>query len=283
MELPINLLVILSIAVIVLIAGIAVFMGVWNPFSGAQVQGANFRQQCSLWANSGCSGSTPAKVCKYACGVVPNIEPATAANCGIVADPASTTGDCTSIKYTGTDSTKDRVIRQSCGCPGTAPVWIDNFQWSAMKIQVDQEKCIGCGTCSSTCPVSLYEVVKKKSGIRSDALKSSKKEGSKLIFFTDECIGCRACEVQCPEGAIVVSDEWKLSEISELLISIILFKKATTTNFMSKKLQKIAYVLGALFGDGCFYKNKNNVRIIFSVTDRDFIEKVSENIRDTFI
>jgi NAD-dependent dihydropyrimidine dehydrogenase PreA subunit len=57
-----------------------------------------------------------------------------------------------------------------------------------VKIVVDNAKCTGCGTCSETCPVAVYEIKDKKS----------------VPVKPDECLVCRACEVQCPESAIQV-------------------------------------------------------------------------------
>ncbi|RLE57881.1 MAG: ferredoxin [Thermoprotei archaeon] len=53
---------------------------------------------------------------------------------------------------------------------------------------VDMNKCTGCGTCASVCPVGVFEI----------------KEGKAHVVKPEECIGCRACETQCPTGAIKV-------------------------------------------------------------------------------
>jgi len=59
-------------------------------------------------------------------------------------------------------------------------------------VKVDLEKCTGCGTCVTTCPVGVFELTKN-----GDAEKSKP-------VNQDQCIVCRACEVQCPESAITV-------------------------------------------------------------------------------
>jgi NAD-dependent dihydropyrimidine dehydrogenase PreA subunit len=72
------------------------------------------------------------------------------------------------------------------------PRFSSNSSWNGenkmVKIQVNSEKCTGCGTCADTCPVGVYEIKDKKS----------------VPAKPDECLVCRACEVQCPEGAIQV-------------------------------------------------------------------------------
>lgn len=56
------------------------------------------------------------------------------------------------------------------------------------KVIVDAEKCTGCGTCVSVCPVGVYELV----------------EGKAKPTNPDACIGCRACETNCPTNAISI-------------------------------------------------------------------------------
>ena len=51
---------------------------------------------------------------------------------------------------------------------------------------VNKEKCIGCGTCVSVCPVGAI---------------SFDKDGKAVIDKT-KCIHCGACEASCPVGAI---------------------------------------------------------------------------------
>jgi NAD-dependent dihydropyrimidine dehydrogenase PreA subunit len=57
-----------------------------------------------------------------------------------------------------------------------------------VEVNVDNEKCDGCGTCVDICPVDVFEI----------------KEEKCYVVNPDECLVCKACEVQCPNGAIEV-------------------------------------------------------------------------------
>ena len=62
------------------------------------------------------------------------------------------------------------------------------------KIDVDFEKCTGCGTCVDACPVNVYEL-------------DEETKKTKLIN-PDDCLDCKACEIQCEAEAIkIISDE----------------------------------------------------------------------------
>ncbi|MCD6465198.1 4Fe-4S binding protein [Candidatus Bathyarchaeota archaeon] len=60
-----------------------------------------------------------------------------------------------------------------------------------VKIEVDPEKCTGCGTCVEVCPVGVYEI----------------KDNKAVPVNVDECLLCRACETQCPSNAITIEEE----------------------------------------------------------------------------
>jgi len=65
---------------------------------------------------------------------------------------------------------------------------ISNGEITLVKINVNLDKCTGCGTCVDVCPVGVYEL----------------RNGKSSPVKVDECLVCRACETQCPENAIEV-------------------------------------------------------------------------------
>ena len=54
-----------------------------------------------------------------------------------------------------------------------------------MAVQIDSEKCTGCGLCVEICPVEAIGMENKKAQV--DA---------------DKCVDCGQCVVQCPAEAI---------------------------------------------------------------------------------
>ena len=66
-----------------------------------------------------------------------------------------------------------------------------------VKVTVDYTKCDGDGTCSSVCPVSVFEMQDKP---------EFKGKQKAVPVNNDACIVCRACEVQCPQQAITIEE-----------------------------------------------------------------------------
>jgi len=58
------------------------------------------------------------------------------------------------------------------------------------KIEVDEEKCIGCSECVDVCPVDVYEIQNEKS----------------VPVHAEECIGCESCIEVCEQEAITVTE-----------------------------------------------------------------------------
>lgn len=58
------------------------------------------------------------------------------------------------------------------------------------EVNIDKEKCTGCGECVDICPAGVLELVNEKS------------EATKV----EECLGCESCVETCPESAIEVKE-----------------------------------------------------------------------------
>ena len=59
---------------------------------------------------------------------------------------------------------------------------------NVVTLELDNEKCIGCGVCSTVCPHAVLDVVGKKA----------------RIVDIDSCMECGACAQNCLAGAISV-------------------------------------------------------------------------------
>lgn len=55
-------------------------------------------------------------------------------------------------------------------------------------LELDQEKCIGCGMCAAVCPHGVFEVEERKA----------------QVVDLDACIECGACAGNCPVEALQV-------------------------------------------------------------------------------
>lgn len=56
-------------------------------------------------------------------------------------------------------------------------------------LELDREKCTGCGMCVAVCPHAVFEIVDKKA----------------KIIDKDGCMECGACGLNCPVSAISVA------------------------------------------------------------------------------
>ena len=59
---------------------------------------------------------------------------------------------------------------------------------NVVTLQLDTEKCIGCGMCEIVCPHRVFAV----------------ENGKARIMDRDACMECGACEMNCPVDAIQV-------------------------------------------------------------------------------
>jgi NAD-dependent dihydropyrimidine dehydrogenase PreA subunit len=59
------------------------------------------------------------------------------------------------------------------------------------KVTVDEEKCIGCGSCVDICPSEVYELQNEKA----------------TVVNVEECVGCESCVESCEQGAITVEED----------------------------------------------------------------------------
>ncbi len=66
------------------------------------------------------------------------------------------------------------------------------------RVEVDEEKCIGCGACAKICPSTAIDV---------------EQEQDKMVlrFWHSKCIRCGSCKDICPPEAITMSKEYRLA------------------------------------------------------------------------
>ncbi len=66
------------------------------------------------------------------------------------------------------------------------------------RLEVDIDKCIGCGACANACPPRLISVIEL--------------DGRRIIEFAlGKCTYCARCAEVCPEQAISMSQEFELA------------------------------------------------------------------------
>lgn len=54
-------------------------------------------------------------------------------------------------------------------------------------VEIDREKCEGCGECAEACPGSVLGMVDGK---------------AEIVGSLDDCLGCESCTSVCPSGAV---------------------------------------------------------------------------------
>jgi len=58
-------------------------------------------------------------------------------------------------------------------------------------IEIELEKCTGCGECVEGCPGDVYDLV----------------DGKAKVIHIDECHGCHSCEELCESEAITIKEK----------------------------------------------------------------------------
>jgi NAD-dependent dihydropyrimidine dehydrogenase PreA subunit len=60
---------------------------------------------------------------------------------------------------------------------------------NVVTLDLDEEKCTGCGICAEVCPHQVFKIINKKAAIQD----------------RDSCMECGACAINCPFSAISVA------------------------------------------------------------------------------
>jgi electron transport complex protein RnfB len=96
------------------------------------------------------------------------------------------------------------------GCLGLGTC-VEACKFDAMKInddgivEIDEEKCTGCGICARKCPRNLITIVDRKNTVYVRCNAEGKGKDKSLLCKT-ACIGCTVCEQRCPFDAIKVEN-----------------------------------------------------------------------------
>lgn len=59
-------------------------------------------------------------------------------------------------------------------------------------IQVDRDKCEGCGECAEACPASVLEMADGK---------------AEVTGSLEDCLGCESCVSVCPSSAVTLQEQ----------------------------------------------------------------------------
>lgn len=57
-------------------------------------------------------------------------------------------------------------------------------------VNVDNDKCVGCGECVDNCPVEVYEM----------------QDGKSVPVNVEECLGCETCVEVCEQNAVTIEE-----------------------------------------------------------------------------
>lgn len=62
-------------------------------------------------------------------------------------------------------------------------------------VNIDKERCKGCGLCISVCPAKALKLSEDMNA-----------KGYQYAIYTEGCTGCRQCYIICPDVCIEVKD-----------------------------------------------------------------------------
>jgi len=78
--------------------------------------------------------------------------------------------------------------------------------WKQISPEVDNKKCIGCGTCVKFCPEACIIVERETQNVKRETKKSSTLHDPRYAEIDyDWCKGCGVCATVCPVKAIIMS------------------------------------------------------------------------------
>jgi heterodisulfide reductase subunit A len=90
----------------------------------------------------------------------------------------------------------------------------EEFYLGGVVAQVDPDKCVGCLTCTRTCPFSIPQVIEEEGRLGVGEL------GGAAFIDPAQCQGCGTCTAECPANAIQLinytDDQIMLKDISGL-------------------------------------------------------------------
>jgi len=104
------------------------------------------------------------------------------------------------------------TISQANGAAARAATILsrDTILCSGAICEVNEEECVACGACQSSCPYGAVE------------LQDTTPKGLKAIILPAVCKGCGICNAKCPTGAISLNhftDSQIFSQISALVMN----------------------------------------------------------------
>ena len=79
------------------------------------------------------------------------------------------------------------------------------------RIEIDLNKCIGCGLCAKMCPSSAITI-------------EGRGREAKLTYYVGKCLFCGLCAEVCPRKAIEITEEREIASEDEAAL-VVVYKK----------------------------------------------------------